>query len=192
MGGRTAPVAWNNLSGNTTIVGTSFRARFSDVYSTRQTLLNKIAVTLGVGAVDTINIAPGAATEIIVGTLDTANYNGAWGSTVPGSLTVTPSVNCLMTVSVTGTISATNSTGITRKVIADASLFIGGGGGDQKRFARNIVAGEEWVSSITCTKTISATAGTNYVCGMDYSDWTNATIHTNLTDIQTRVELVKR
>lgn len=38
----TSPVAWNVLTGNTTIVGTTFRSKFSDVYAARQTLLNKI------------------------------------------------------------------------------------------------------------------------------------------------------
>ncbi len=38
----TSPVAWNNLSDKTTIVGTTFRSKFQDVYSTRQVLLNSI------------------------------------------------------------------------------------------------------------------------------------------------------
>lgn len=40
----TTPVLWSNLSGNTTIVGTTFRTKFSDVYAARQALLNKIYV----------------------------------------------------------------------------------------------------------------------------------------------------
>ena len=39
----TSPVLWSNLTGNTTIVGTTFRQKFLDVYSSRQVLLNKIA-----------------------------------------------------------------------------------------------------------------------------------------------------
>ncbi|MGY3265792.1 hypothetical protein [Lysobacter sp. HA35] len=39
----TAPVAWNNTGGNTTIVGTTFRTKFTDVYAARQALLNAIA-----------------------------------------------------------------------------------------------------------------------------------------------------
>jgi hypothetical protein len=34
---------WSNLSGNTAIVGATFRSTFSDVYAARQTLLNRIA-----------------------------------------------------------------------------------------------------------------------------------------------------
>jgi hypothetical protein len=42
LNGLTTPVAWNNLSGNTTIVGSTFRAKFEDVYTARQVLLNAI------------------------------------------------------------------------------------------------------------------------------------------------------
>lgn len=38
----TAPVLWSNLTGNTTIVGATFRQKFADVYTTRQALLNAI------------------------------------------------------------------------------------------------------------------------------------------------------
>lgn len=47
----TTPVLWSNLSGNTTIVGTTFRSRFADVYTARQTLLNKIAEIAGQQAI---------------------------------------------------------------------------------------------------------------------------------------------
>lgn len=39
----TTPVLWSDLTGNTTIVGTTFRTKFSDVYTARQSLLDKIA-----------------------------------------------------------------------------------------------------------------------------------------------------
>ena len=38
----TTPVAWNNLTGNTIIVGTTFWGKFNDVYTTRTALLNAI------------------------------------------------------------------------------------------------------------------------------------------------------
>lgn len=41
----TSTVLWSNLTGNTTIVGTTFRTKFQDVYNSRQALLNKISVT---------------------------------------------------------------------------------------------------------------------------------------------------
>jgi hypothetical protein len=60
LGTLTTPVAWNNLSGNTDIVGTTFRSKFTDVYTTRQTLLNAIsakAKTLADAAQSTANTA---------------------------------------------------------------------------------------------------------------------------------------
>lgn len=45
LNGLTTPVAWNDLSGNTTIVGITFRARFQAVYAARQALLNAIYAT---------------------------------------------------------------------------------------------------------------------------------------------------
>lgn len=38
----TSPVLWSDLSGNTTIVGATFRQKFADVYTSRQSLLNAI------------------------------------------------------------------------------------------------------------------------------------------------------
>ncbi|MGI9363173.1 MAG: phage tail protein, partial [Parasphingorhabdus sp.] len=51
----TTPVLWSNLTGNTTIVGSTFRGKFADVYAARQALLNKInamAKALADGAKD--------------------------------------------------------------------------------------------------------------------------------------------
>ena len=38
----TSPKLWSDLTGDTTIVGSTFRTRFADVYTTRQALLNAI------------------------------------------------------------------------------------------------------------------------------------------------------
>lgn len=60
----TAPAMWNVLTGNTAIVGATFRASFANVYASRQVLLNKIAaVAKGRGdlAVDLANSAGAAA-----------------------------------------------------------------------------------------------------------------------------------
>jgi hypothetical protein len=64
LGTLTTPVAWNDLSGNTDIVGTTFRSKFSDVYATRQALLNAIsaaAKALADAAQDTADDAADAA-----------------------------------------------------------------------------------------------------------------------------------
>jgi hypothetical protein len=60
----TTPVAWNDLSDNTDIVGTTFRTKFTDVYTTRQALLNAIsaaAKVLADTAQDTADDAADAA-----------------------------------------------------------------------------------------------------------------------------------
>ncbi len=60
----TAPVAWNALTGNTAIVGATFRSKFANVYAARQTLLNKIAAVAkarGDLGVDLANAAGAAA-----------------------------------------------------------------------------------------------------------------------------------
>ncbi len=68
----TSPVLWSNLTGNTTIVGATFRATFAEVYTKRQALLDKINANAKarLGALATLNtvntgqIAANAATEI--------------------------------------------------------------------------------------------------------------------------------
>lgn len=64
MGGLNSPTAWSDTSGDTNIVGATFRQKFQDVYSTRQTLLNAIyaaAKALADAAQATANTAQGAA-----------------------------------------------------------------------------------------------------------------------------------
>jgi len=41
LGTLTAPVLWSDLTGNTTIVGATFRSKFADVYTARQALLKR-------------------------------------------------------------------------------------------------------------------------------------------------------
>jgi hypothetical protein len=60
LGGLTSPKAWNDKTGDTTVVGATFRANFNSVYTTRQTLLNAIyakAQTLANNAQGTANTA---------------------------------------------------------------------------------------------------------------------------------------
>jgi hypothetical protein len=48
----TTPVLWSNLTGDTTIVGTTFRGKFADVYTTRQALLDAIASKIDTDKLD--------------------------------------------------------------------------------------------------------------------------------------------
>ena len=75
LGTLTTPVVWNNLSGNTNIVGTTFRSRFSTVYTTRQALLDAIsarAKVLADTAQGSANTAQGTANTAL-STANTAN-----------------------------------------------------------------------------------------------------------------------
>jgi hypothetical protein len=68
----TTPYLWSSLSGNTTIVGTTFRGKFQDVYVARQAVLDAVsaAAKARLGALATRNtvgtpqIDPSAATEL--------------------------------------------------------------------------------------------------------------------------------
>jgi len=118
LGTLTSPVAWNNLTGNTTIVGATFRGKFADVYTSRQALLDAInaAAKARLGALATLNtvgtgeIGAGAATEVFT---DEANLAGAGfgttGNQVVRSFTVTPAVACVVEFS--AYIEATNVDG---------------------------------------------------------------------------------
>ncbi len=72
LGGLTTPVLWNDLGGKTTIVGATFRAKFSDVYTTRQTLLNWIYAAAKAAA-DTAQLAAAGAQS----TANTAAFNAS-------------------------------------------------------------------------------------------------------------------
>jgi len=73
LSGLTSPTNWDNLGGNTTIVGSTFRAKFIAAYTTRQALLDKISANakarLGalatLGSVGTGQIDTNAVTETV-------------------------------------------------------------------------------------------------------------------------------
>ena len=76
----TAPVAWNNLTGSTTVVGATFNARFNDVYVAKQVLLNAIAnksKTLADAAQSTANgaVSAAAAAQLTANNSQTAATN---------------------------------------------------------------------------------------------------------------------
>lgn len=79
----TTPTLWSDLAGDTTIVGTTFRSKFSDVYTTRQTLLNAIyaaAKSKADAAQTTGNTANSIATQVAVinGGFDATPYGTGW------------------------------------------------------------------------------------------------------------------
>lgn len=78
----TSPVLWNVLTSNTTIVGTTFRTKFKDVYFRRQVLLNKIDEIAGQKAL-------WSGTTGVGKPADYATFGAPNGSTVGGVLAET-------------------------------------------------------------------------------------------------------
>jgi len=89
LGTLTSPVLWSDLTGNTTIVGATFRSKFADVYTTRQALLNAIyaaAKAKADAAQATADTGLGQVTQlpVINGGFDIAPTGYGWGAD-PGS-----------------------------------------------------------------------------------------------------------
>lgn len=115
LGGLTSPVSWNNLTGNTTIVGGTFRAKFSDLYIARQAVLDKIAANAKarLGALATLNtvgtgqIDAGSATGIYSASASGITVDGQTGTptgdfTTLVTYTFTPAVDCEVLIGAEG------------------------------------------------------------------------------------------
>jgi hypothetical protein len=96
----TTPVAWNNMSGNTTIVGTTFRSKFQAVWTTKSSLLdaiyNRALIQNQVSGMNSANIlpsqytyfAPGANLPLIIKSSPPGTHNyisSAFGDAAGGS-----------------------------------------------------------------------------------------------------------
>lgn len=121
LGGLTTATAWNDKSGNTTIVGTTFRTNFNAVYTTRQTLLNAIyAAAQGLAnaaqgtantASTTANTAAGQVAQlpVINGGFDMSPTGYGWaadsGTWFTDTTSISPGVqpNCARRLGSTGT-----------------------------------------------------------------------------------------
>jgi hypothetical protein len=93
QGTLTSPVLWSSLSGNTTIDGPTFRQKFADVYTTRQTLLNAIyaaAKAKADAAQATANTATGQVTQlpVINGGFDIAPTGYGWNADAGSGWTI--------------------------------------------------------------------------------------------------------
>lgn len=87
LGTLTTPVAWNNLSGNTTIVGTTFRTKFNDVTTKKTILMNKMADKAKILA-DTAQTQANTATTNAAtaqSTANTANTNASTAQSTANS-----------------------------------------------------------------------------------------------------------
>lgn len=126
----TAPTLWSNVAGDTTIVGTTFRSKFADVYTAKQTLANRIAAVAGT----------------------VANYSGLAGT--PG----TAIANSNITVNSSGQIVGIGTGGVVVDntkitVNSDGSLAGGGTGAPTlSGIAGTLVAGQIGAGLITTNK----------------------------------------
>lgn len=176
-----------------------FRARAVNTLGVRGEWCTQVLYSPSVPLVDTDQLAPGSVTDVVQGTLDTSTYSGGYVGDLPGQVDVTPTTDCRLIVSCTGTLRATNSTGgalVVRtgasagySVVAGGSGSGNGGGGAVRR---SVAAGETWEQTMTCTFSFDADAGVTYGCGMSYSDHISATLVSELTNILVRVEVIKR
>jgi hypothetical protein len=97
LGGLTSPVAWNDTSGNTSIVDATFRSKFTDVLTAKQALINAItaaAKTLANAAQTTANSAQSSA--------DTVHSNDSISSswTSPGTILTASDAGSSATITV--------------------------------------------------------------------------------------------
>jgi methyl-accepting chemotaxis protein len=133
LGTLTAAVSWNNLTGNTTIVGTTFRTKFNDVLVNKQALLNKMhdtARSLANTAQGTANTATTNAATAQT-TANTATTNAATAQTTADTVKRDDSISTSWTspgVILSATDAGTNATititGHTRKYtdVSNASV----------------------------------------------------------------------
>lgn len=107
---------WNTIPGtDVAIVGTTFRSKFADVYAARQTLMNKMAQSVGTG-----QIVPAAVSETITATPADSSFTQA-NFTAPAILSTADF----------GTVTYTNSSAAAQSCVLSFSVTAkatGGGG----------------------------------------------------------------
>jgi hypothetical protein len=202
------PTAWNNLAGDTTINGPNFRSVFSSVYSSRQALLNAIAIAAKnrLGALATLNtvgtsiIEPNAATDVYTATASNVTITGVRGTpntigkfTSLASVTFTAQVTgdvlfqaeapCVVTTSTSYPYASLNS------VIAMNSVVTG----PSSTYASNANIGYSQTLNVTIfrTRRLSVVAGTAYTIEL-LAQGNDASVSLVATDVQIRVEVIKR
>jgi hypothetical protein len=100
----TTPVAWNVLTDNTTIVGTTFRTKFNDVMTSKQALINKITAEAKVLADAAQSTATTANTNATTAAADalavkkTDKISASWTS--PGAVLTAADVGTSATITI--------------------------------------------------------------------------------------------
>ncbi len=215
----TTPVLWSNLGGNTAIVGTTFRGKFSDVYTARQAVLDKIndnaKARLGalalLNAVDTAQLAAEAATRVDQFTAADVLITGQ-GGTGPQGYNVTarwtPVATISFTAAITGDVALfvscvaeySGATGIEPGVLwgeltlnadFDGDLVVDAGETVLHDFSKVPQTGTSICRSVVLSKTLPRTVvqGTSYTWAF-YGQRLEGTVY--LRDFYLRIEQVKR
>ena len=200
----TSAVLWSNLSGNTAIVGTTFRSKFSDLYGARQAVLNKISANAKarLGALATLNtvgtatIDPNAATDIIYSTDALCNDQSSCAYTP-----FTPAVSCTVTVTAESVMTFANG-GATdldasyvwiaqlQLVSGTAPVQIGSGPGLNK--AVIVKANSTFVDSGSTTSVFTVTGGSTYAFSGYFGNSIRAHIAGAVSNARLHVQIIKR
>ena len=166
LGGLTTPVLWSDLTGNTTIVGTTFRANFESVYTTRQTLLNAIsaaAKVLADTAQSTANTAKSTA-DTAKATADTAAANA---STALTQLSDIASDN-LLTPGEKPTVIADNNMLVNEKAGIDAQAIAYGITTERTTYDTAVAALVTYLATLTSTVLWSDLSGNTTIVGTTF------------------------
>lgn len=161
--------AYNDFTQDSTIIGTTFRTNFANLYSARQALLNLIAVTIANGAVGTPQLGNEAATTLIVNKVASGSGGGpssivstSWVNTTSGTVPVQIdyAIKVLVALGATGVQIRFSST--TTSSPGGFGAFSKIYGASQEMFTyfeqRDVLAGE----TITASFILPSGATTNY------------------------------
>lgn len=168
LGTLTSPVAWNTLTGDTTIVGTTFRSKFSGMYTARQAVLNAITAKAKLLADTAQGTADGKVktwyqTSAPTG-LTTADIGDIWVDTDAGNVTKTWSGSAWVDITNTKTNTAYTWSAEASKLITSPDGNVTGWSfGDGSNVASNfrIQADKFQVSNSTTGLTPFSISGTD-------------------------------
>jgi hypothetical protein len=209
------PPTWADLSGDTVIVGTTFRNAFADVYVARQAVLDKIVANakarLGdlatLDQVDTPQIVDEAATKIYSVDVSNVTVTGAIGTggafdgstSNIASITFTAPVTGPVLITASGAVLVTAASSIpttyTSSIVSTGLRWQGSRVGSKRNVAVTdelIIADEQRRGVISRSSRQSVTAGVSYtvdLVGQHLVDGYNTAV---VEELEMRVEMIKK
>jgi hypothetical protein len=144
-----------------------------------------------------MQIAAEAATEIITGALQAGPFNGGTGSIAGSLVTVgTYATAVRVVVHISGDYSAPNGTGgalVARSNFGLSDSVTGGmATGNTKIVRAQVPAGETFAVPLYSSAEFALAAGDSITVGVYFSDHASATANGSLSNVRTRVEVIKR